>query len=566
MVIDNFMSFDKQEFVFDSNNLVLVIGNVNDSDSSNGAGKSALFEALVWCLYGKTIRDIGVNKVIRSGASYCNVRVEFLVVNGNTSEVYVIERRRTNTSGKVRISCGNVDLTGSSMAETDRKISDVLGMSFELFVNTVFYGQGLQYRFIQETDRGKKEVLEEILNLSWIDGIVKKLRELKNIYDMMSSTNKISMAKLEAELKANRELISRFSVDESNKQLFNKLVGRRDALVEEIGNRKRDCEEYNKMTESLLTKISSVRAKLTEENQRLRELNNDKSKFAGDELVTCPLCFSDVSSDEAKSKVFDEYDRRILELVAQIDIDKSTYGSLSSDYEILLRDVSALDSRILELEGELDSVRSQLFKAEAELREADVVIEMNGKIANLSSEFDKCKIIEKKIDDILSIIEFWHKAFNVTGIRVWIIEKILPYLNDRLNHYLDLFDTEFDLMFTLGEEGERIHSSVMRDNIEMDYGQLSGGEKRRLDVAVLLALGDLFQVRFQHSVSIRVFDEVCENLDSSGIESLMIILAEKSRDSGVYVISHSQDMPDFSKVVVVKKGLNGVSQVGSMLV
>jgi len=344
------------------------------------------------------------------------------------------------------------------------------------------------------------------------------------------------------------------------------LVGRRDALVEEIGNRKRDCEEYNKMTESLLTKISSVRAKLTEENQRLKELNNDKGKFAGDEVVTCPLCFSDVSSDEAKSKVFDEYDRRILELVAQIDIDKSTYGSLSSDYEILLRDVSALDSRILELEGELDSVRSQLFKAEAELREADVVIEMNGKIANLSSEFDKCKIIEKKIDDILSIIEFWHKAFNVTGIRVWIIEKILPYLNDRLNHYLDLFDTEFDLMFTLGEEGERIHSSVMRDNIEMDYGQLSGGEKRRLDVAVLLALGDLFQVRFQHSVSIRVFDEVCENLDSSGIESLMIILAEKSRDSGVYVISHSQDMPDFSKVVVVKKGLNGVSQVGSMLV
>jgi len=565
MKIENFMSFERQEFLFDDNGLILVCGEVVSSDSSNGAGKSALFEALVWCLYGKTIRDTSVNRVIRTGTSFCEVSVWFSVINGEESVLYNVCRRRTGSSGKVKIFKDNEnDLTESSMADTDRKIVDIIGMSFDLFVNTVFYGQGLPYRFIQETDKGKKEVLEEILNLSWLDNVVKKLKSVQQIYNSMENNLELSISRLESEIDANVQFKSKFAdVDDNKKVLLDELIDRRNSLLNEIKEKKSVVSEYRKMSIELSSKIAAVKAEINEENKRVAELQNNKNKFVGD-VLECPLCFSDVSSEEAKERIFQEYSREINALLDRIDSDNREVELVSLDFQYLVDEVRKQEEVVSALEDEVNAIQLNISKIEADLRNYNIVVELDDKIKVLKDDLMRYHSTMERVKDNIKVIDFWYKAFGNTGIRTWIIERVLPYLNGRLNHYLDLFNTEFDLTFSLDDKGEKISSFVMRNNDLMDYSQLSGGEKRRLDVAVLLALGDLFQVRFQNQVSLRIFDEVCENLDAAGIEALMEILLEKSYSSGVYVISHSQDMPAFQKVVVVRKGLGGISSISSI--
>ena len=58
--VTNFFSFGEVEVNLDRGGYVLVSGineNPVDNAISNGSGKSSLFDAVIWCLTGNTIRE-----------------------------------------------------------------------------------------------------------------------------------------------------------------------------------------------------------------------------------------------------------------------------------------------------------------------------------------------------------------------------------------------------------------------------------------------------------------------------------------------------------------------------
>ena len=55
----------------------------------------------------------------------------------------------------------------------------------------------------------------------------------------------------------------------------------------------------------------------------------------------------------------------------------------------------------------------------------------------------------------------------------------------------------------------------------MHYISLSGGEKRKINLSVLLALRDLLSFTDKNQLDIIFFDEVAENLDEGGIQGLV---------------------------------------------
>ena len=79
--IENFLSFsDSTQIDLDTPGLILITGRNLDSISadSNGAGKSTLFEAIVWGLWGKTVRGYSADEVVnRRVKKDCSVSVEF---------------------------------------------------------------------------------------------------------------------------------------------------------------------------------------------------------------------------------------------------------------------------------------------------------------------------------------------------------------------------------------------------------------------------------------------------------------------------------------------------------
>ena len=75
--IENFMSFESAELTLDSTGYFIIKGinnNIEDSASSNGSGKSTIFEALCWGLTGETVRGTKeVSNIYTNKGAYVEV-------------------------------------------------------------------------------------------------------------------------------------------------------------------------------------------------------------------------------------------------------------------------------------------------------------------------------------------------------------------------------------------------------------------------------------------------------------------------------------------------------------
>ena len=88
--ISNFMSIGEATIDLNNQGYVTIEGlNINPDDraESNGSGKSSIFEAIVWCLTGNTIRG-NKNVVNTYGDGTCKVTLKLKVDNHE----YIIER------------------------------------------------------------------------------------------------------------------------------------------------------------------------------------------------------------------------------------------------------------------------------------------------------------------------------------------------------------------------------------------------------------------------------------------------------------------------------------------
>jgi chromosome segregation ATPase len=115
-----------------------------------------------------------------------------------------------------------------------------------------------------------------------------------------------------------------------------------------------------------------------------------------------------------------------------------------------------------------------------------------------------------------------------------IINKTIPFLNNRLNFYTNslglphVVKFDADMSCTVAEFGR-----------ELDFGNLSAGEKKRVNTAMALAFRDVLH-HLHAKTNLLIIDELDGGLDQQGIDSIIKILKEKSRDEdmSVFIISH----------------------------
>jgi len=123
-------------------------------------------------------------------------------------------------------------------------------------------------------------------------------------------------------------------------------------------------------------------------------------------------------------------------------------------------------------------------------------------------------------------------------------------------------DGAFDVEFRVVTEanGDKLVVDVKKRNEPgVAYQQFSGGERRRADVIVLLRLHDLVLSRLGREISLRVFDEVFENVDGEGVENISALFQLFAENEAIYVVSHNPSLvSQFNNVVTVRKR-NGVS-------
>ena len=169
--IENFMSFENAELTLDDSGYFLIKGinnNEEDSASSNGSGKSTIFEALCWGLTGETIRGTkNVSNIFTDKGAL--VEIHFNVDKND----YVLIRKKDPSNLSLFIN--GEDKSGKGIRDTEKILSQYLpDLSSSLIGSVVILGQGLPQRFTNNSPSGRKEILEK---LSRSDFMIADLKE-----------------------------------------------------------------------------------------------------------------------------------------------------------------------------------------------------------------------------------------------------------------------------------------------------------------------------------------------------------------------------------------------------
>ena len=244
----------------------------------NGAGKSALLDAITWALWGRSRAGASAEPLVAAGASEMGVQLEFLA----HGTIYRVERRyrmrglRGGGRTTFDFQIGNGDawrsLTGANATETGRSVEETIRLDYDTFINTVFLVQGKADLFVSQRPAQRKRILGEILNLAVYDRLADKARELSRDDRARFESARISGARMDDELEEEAPLRdkaeqARAATDESRERLA--------AATSEMA-----------AATARIAELDDLAAELARANERMSELRTEASGLASrrDEL------------------------------------------------------------------------------------------------------------------------------------------------------------------------------------------------------------------------------------------------------------------------------------------
>jgi DNA repair exonuclease SbcCD ATPase subunit len=596
--ITNFMSYKKASLDMSSNGLFVIDGDVVGSKAfdNNGAGKSNLFEALTWALFGKTIKGVSADEVINNSTnSGCSVSIEIIF----SDITYTISRYRKDKKygTSLRLYKSGEDTTKSSMDTTQAFIDNMLGIDFQSFTNSVIFGQGNIIRFSTATDKGRKEILEKLLNLEYIprayNYIKDELFRLEKLHDKRLSEKELAdqtVNSLEDQIEWIEESKNRFRFDkyvemlssmqimlEYEDDIFNLDVSTIPHLDSSVLKSAQELVDNNKKAYSIHRRKHE---NLEDNQERINELQvgiNTCEKVI-DELRTnirvlkhssdkiCPTCkrkMTDANADKLMSSMNRELsDERIM--LKKFKKELSSLKIKQSEYEDSLKELDRLtraqNNALIALSEakEEESGREERIKRLSDLERTQRenlrrLLEISGsKYTEMKHAYelesklklaylDQRAILEEidEIDEEIDYYVFWKSAFSNTGIKAAILDSVIPFLNEKAQVYSDILTdgtitVEFVNEKTLKGGGKRDKLEIVCSRVGggTTYKGISGGEKKRLDICQTLALRDLVASRGSNSIGLVFLDEIFESLDKTGIDRAMSLLFEIAKTSG----------------------------------
>jgi DNA repair exonuclease SbcCD ATPase subunit len=621
----DFCLFEQAEFSLDKRGLVWIRGVNEDSDAaaSNGSGKSTIFKAIAWGLYGKCLDSKGGDEIIRHGSKSAKVEVDIIDAAGKT---YRVKRERKGGSPKLKLVmlAGEVEESvPGARGDLQEVVDGLVGLDFDSFRNTVFFGQRDFKRFIGAGDTDRKTLLHSILGSMVYRACLSIVKEEsaklgKSITALQSAVDKLHAQMGEYDVEGLEVKSTRWAEEKAAR--VGRLKSKAKAALEEA----RECESAGALAEEMEEKATKMRlalpdavhieediealsleiAKATREDADASALhrehksrhNEHKSRYELFEHDQCPECGSDLATGGAlKTR------KRLESDIAKTEAStRASAGALARAHGKL----AELNSRMEELKASRAVARSGAIKcnmleesAKEQIRKSknmdvhikaskdlleeaklaaseanpfkDQIENARVKLEAYAAEVGKGEVELQQQRHERAHYEFWVKGFSDHGLPSFVLDAAMPYLTDKANEYLEvLSDGDIHMEFRTQRE-LKSSKGELRDEIEVlweiegkpNYPP-SGGQMKKMEIATDLALMDLASARDSSHVDLLLMDEVLDGLDSEGAQRVVRLLHNLRKQRGtILVISHQSDLADaFEKCWSVTK-TDGVSQL-----
>jgi exonuclease SbcC len=257
IALQNYRCYEKEfQMEFPENQMILILG-------KNGAGKSTIFDAMHWCLYGrgldgKTSSSL-INKNIKENM-YVKLEIE---VN---EDIYNIERYYSKDLTTVIIKRNGVNIEKNTVADNNKMIEKLI-MPQDIFLSTVLFSQLSRHLLTSGTDKSRKEIFDIILNM---EDLINKNEKVKEVINQLN----IDLAKLQT---GNEEEIIETLMKQKEDLGINNLKSKLteiDKKLEEFKNLP-NLDEYEKMVNLIKENISNIQMKLSQKESEYNQLYSE---------------------------------------------------------------------------------------------------------------------------------------------------------------------------------------------------------------------------------------------------------------------------------------------------
>lgn len=562
----NFMSFGnvRQEIDLAKAGTTLIVGKNIDEGGSSGAGKSTMNAALSYALFDKIPSGVSkerlINRINDAKKTQMTVELEF-AANGSEWKL----KRSRGISSEIKLWQDNKDVTPDSIANLNKKLEAILGFSYNVFSQIVMFN-GNSTAFLDLPVGEQRDLIEEIIKITLL---TRKAEALKLKIKDTDSQTKIQLALIEQQRTMNAQLNTKITqasakVDAWEEQKAKDITALELAIANakavslpctdeelaELASLKVDIKALEQDHKDLIRELTAALRKAT-------QLESEHVHLAG---AHCPYCLQVFKSDE-----------KLAEVSSALTIEKAKAEELDPSVKVLDEQLAPLKAREATLAARVNPTEHARIKAiiaglpllEEKLNNKLEAVNPHISALEALSTSSIASIDVKPLDELKTLAS--HQAILLklltdknSYIRKGLISKTLPFLNKRIAFYTVKLGLPHVVLFQPDMSCE-----ITQYGRELDHGNLSNGEKKRLNLSLCLAFRDALS--FLHcKVNLLLTDELDGgSLDEQGVTNMINLLKHKARDDklGIFIISHRPEFENQCDHMLMVKKEGGFSSL-----
>ncbi len=545
----------------------------------NGQGKSVLLDSLCFCLFGEPYRNIRIKKLLnRKNKKGLYVACE--LVKNNTTRIK-IERGLAPDVLNIYVNGDKLDLL-SSKKLNQGEIDKILGINIVIFKQIISLSINQNKPFLTIPLANKRELIEQLFNINSIGDLFKKFKKIQSELKVsleITSANYKTYSSNDIELTKTRDNLNNAKITFDNTK------------AEELATLNSKVNRLNKEKLAIETKIESLGTApdVTKDDAEKLEIENNINKLTKqlyeyennikiangvvsnlNKFDICPTCKNGltleykteeltkqkdiISSNSSKvTEINTEitgYRTKLTECNNMIKVGKDAARKLTDDLNTYKSDIRGIDREIGYVNDSIYKVNARQFEFDIEGFELNYT---NNKKLLEDTQVAKLEIENKKVLNDLAI-----EAVSETGVKSFIFKKIIPVLNSTIIEYLKLFNIQISLVFD-----ELMNEEISINGEVVDYDSFSEGEKKRIDMAILLSFIKITKHLADWNSNLLIIDELLDSsVDVEGLEAQLNSLKSLAMGSkqSVIIISHRNELfNSFDNIVRIKKNELGFS-------
>ena len=561
ITLKNFLSHKDTYIDFTTySGLSMIEGRTEDGHySSNGSGKSTIFEGVYYALTGKTIRGLTADAVVNSVAKHDTV--VSLKFHTNESSYEVVRTRKHSKLPALALYRDQQDISCRTPTQTQSRIDELVGIAPDILSGVMILGEGMSSRFTSLSDPSKKSLLESTMILSHsIDELrdTAKSRLDTILLDKRSTQGSISSDESLLQYYEGMEVSDEGTIGallESVTSRIELLEGSYDSSMEESKNLNKKLSVLKEARSNIL----GLKSQLSRVSSSMQAIDAKIADLESQESPVCPTCGQRLQTLE---KVVSTLSAERHDIHQQL-VDLNSQLERFPPEETVVNKLEEIQSQSDKVERSLKEIKQTIsdkmsekinyeYKIKAFHERGEVVSRLTSELRVLNEKMTSLSKDEEVLTYLVKTV------FSSTGVISDILRDVVDYIDQRLQVYNDLLqDKVFHITFYKGK--------IVLESETLSYQSLSSGEKKRLDISIQFALHDYVYTHCGIGFDTIFIDEILDSLDSVGVSNIIEVLNLKKSYcslSRIFVITHNESLKDyFDSILSIRKDSDGYTYI-----